>query len=476
MSRLSLRTRLVLAGAVAVVVSLGLAAAGLAALFGAHVERRAMAELAVQLDQVVAGLERDGTGRLVLARAPADPRFAQPLGGLYWQIEGPESLLRSRSLWDAALELPPDELDVGAVHAHHLPGPGRKTLLVLERSVTLPARLGGTRVRAAVAMDAAELDAAGTAFLSELAPYLGVLAAALIAAGWAQVTYGLRPLSMIGARVAAVRSGRSRRLGADFPAEVLPLAAELDALIEAREQDVERARARAADLAHGLKTPLQALLGEADRLGRNGDRAAAASLEDLARTMQRRVDRELARTRVAMAHARARSDVAEIARSIVSVVQRTPAGAVLDWRLEVPEGLQAAIDTVDLAEALGALVENAARYAATGVKVSASRVGDVVRVSVEDDGPGLPADRIDALVQRGASLDESSSQTGLGLAIARELVEAAGGSLELGSGSRGLVASLSLPQPPPAAPELAQREVSRAVRSGDHGARRRRAV
>ena len=443
MSRVSLRLRLALAGAAAVLLSLGLAAAGLAALFGAHVERRAIAELSVQLDQVIAGLARDAYGRLSLARPPADPRFARPLGGLYWQIDGPEGPLRSRSLWDTTLPLPADALPTGAAHAHRLPGPAGGTLLVLERRVTLPERLGAPQVRAAVAMDAAELSAARDAFLRDLAPYLALLALVLSLAGWVQVTVGLRPLSTVGGRVAAVRSGRARRLGSDFPAEVHPLAAEVDALIAARERDVERARARAGDLAHGLKTPLQALLGEAGRLRQKGEAGAADSLEDLARTMQRHLDRELARTRLAARAGAAQADLAETARRVASVVQRTPAGARLEWHLDVPNGLVAALDPGDLTEALGALVENAARHADSEVRILAAGADGTVRLTVRDDGAGIPPDRIEALTQRGARADER--RTGLGLAIAREIAEAAGGSLRLANAAPGLAADLRLP-------------------------------
>jgi len=107
---MSLRLRLALAGALAILLALGLAALGLAQLFGAHVERRATAEMAVQLDQVIAGLERGPEG-LELVRPPADPRFGVPYGGLYWQIEEAGDLRRSRSLWDSALDLPAERFD-----------------------------------------------------------------------------------------------------------------------------------------------------------------------------------------------------------------------------------------------------------------------------------------------------------------------------------------------------------------------------
>lgn len=209
---MSLRLRLALAGAVAILIALALTALGLSHLFGAHVERRAVAEMTAHLDQVLGGLETGQDG-LIMARPPADPRFDQPYGGLYWQIETKDGLTRSRSLWDQVLDLPDDTLGDGGVHVHHLPGPEGASLLVLERSVTLPVRLGGGSARAAVGLEKAELLAARRAFMADLLPYLGLLATALMAAGWMQLSVGLHPLRTLGDRVSALRTGKATRMG-----------------------------------------------------------------------------------------------------------------------------------------------------------------------------------------------------------------------------------------------------------------------
>jgi signal transduction histidine kinase len=443
LTRLSLRWRLVVAGAAAIIVALGLAAAGLAALFSGHVERRAIAELEVHMDQVLAGLTRNETGDLLVA-PPADPRFRQPYGGLYWQIDLTGKTLRSRSLWDYSLELPADDIADGAAHVHRIAGPGNASLVALERLVSLPEPLGGGHARAAVALEAAELDAARNAFIADLALYLVLLAAVLIAAGWAQVGIGLRPMRRIGSRIAAIRSGRAHRIGGDWPAEVRPLATELDGLLAAREADIVRARARAGDLAHGLKTPLQALMGEAGRLSQAGDAAHAESIEAIARSMQRHVDRELARTRVAAEAATARSDPSEVCRRVVAVARRTATGERVTWHLDgESQSPMVAIDAADLAEALGALVENAARHAQTRIELAVRHAAGHVSVAVRDDGPGIAPDLLEKVTARGMRLDESG--TGLGLAIAADIAEAAGGRLALANREKGLEASLLLP-------------------------------
>jgi signal transduction histidine kinase len=445
--RASLRLRLAVGGAAAILTALALAAFGLAELFERHVTRRAVAELSVHLDQLAAGLGLDADGAVAILQPPGDPRFERPLSGLYWQVETADgSVIRSRSLWDAELPLPTDALPDGAAHEHVVDGPGGADLLVLERLVTPPARLGIAPLRQAVALDRMELVAAQRAFVRDLAPYLGLLAAALIAAGWAQVTVGLRPLATVGARVAAVRSGRVARLGDDFPAEVRPLAAELDALIAAREAETARARARAGDLAHGLKTPLQALMGEAERLRIAGDADAAEGVESVALAMRRHVDRELARARAAAAARSARADPRPAAERVLSVLRRAPGGDRLTWRIDGELGLFARIDPDDLTEALGALMENAARHAASSVTVTVTGDGDAVLVAIRDDGPGAPPETLARLAERGVRLDRRPDGAGLGLAIAADVAEAVGGALDLGNASPGFEARLRLPR------------------------------
>jgi hypothetical protein len=86
MSLGSLRLRLLLAGALSILVALSLAAVGLTLLFKQHVERRVDAELTVYLNQLAANLALSPSGELSVDPAPADPRFDEPLSGLYWQI------------------------------------------------------------------------------------------------------------------------------------------------------------------------------------------------------------------------------------------------------------------------------------------------------------------------------------------------------------------------------------------------------
>jgi signal transduction histidine kinase len=453
MTRGSLRLRLFLAGVLLVGAALALSATGLTLLFSAHVERRVEAELTTILDQLVAGIAASTEpDSLRLDRLPADPRFDIPLSGLYWQVSGPDgAIYRSRSLWDATLDLPSDDLADGAIHRHVIDGPASGRLLTLERRVILPARLGGHEARIAAAVSMQDVRDATRAFSLDMLPYLALLGLFLIGAGAIQISVGLRPLSGVRKRLKAIRQDPGARFGSDgFPAEIAPLAEEMDSLLGAREEQIEKARLRASDLAHGLKTPLQVLMGDVERLRGQGNTHMANEVEQVAHAMQRHVDRELARARSAAGLAGA-TDLRPVAEQVVAVIRRTPSGSALDWNIEMADGLSAAINADDLAEALGNLCENAARYASTSVTIKASVPAgspDTLSLSVIDDGPGLTAGEIRQALQRGNRLDESGPGAGLGLAIVGDIAESNGGRLELRAGDPGLVADLQLPASP----------------------------
>ena len=331
MTRNSLRLRLVAGGAVAIVIALAIAGVALTLLFERHVARTVADDLDVHLKQLLGGIDIDAENRIVVARPPADPRFSDPLSGLYWQIgDDRDQLLRSRSLWDTTLPLPIDDPAPTEMHQHEIPGPAGARLLVAERQVRL--RIGDRQVpvRVAVAVDLARVTAARTAFATDLVLALGVLGLVLAAATSIQVGLGLRPLDLLRRGVADIRSGQGRHLTSQVPDEVRPLVDEVNALLDAREQDIARSRHRAADLAHALKTPLAALAADGERLRTKGEIPIANEIEAAVDSMRRHVDRELARARL---RGRARlqqgvsTPVAQLVRSLIATLSRTAAGA-----------------------------------------------------------------------------------------------------------------------------------------------------
>lgn len=451
MIRNSLRLRLLLASVASIAVALLLAGLALVALFERHVERRVDAELETYIRQLAGNLDVGADAAPALSADPADPRFTQIFSGLYWQVQdhsgGP--VLRSRSLWDYVIPLPADALEPGVIHAHELPGPEGSRLHVQERPVIYDTGAGRRVLRIAAAIDRRTLEQARAEFAAELAVALAVLGLVLVAAAWVQVTVGLRPLEAVRRGISEIRSRSRRRLDGRYPDEIMPLVAEVNELLDAQETAMERARHRAADLAHGLKTPLTVLAGDARKLRARGETEIADELGELAGAMRRHIDGELARARAAAESARGRSetDLAATVEGVVATLRRTPRGAALEWELALPERCPVALDANDLAEAVGNLLENASKWARRRVRIGASETDGAVALTVLDDGPGVPEEMIEALGARGVRLDQRIPGTGMGLAIVKEILEAYGGAVTLrNAAGGGLLATLSLPR------------------------------
>ncbi len=278
--------------------------------------------------------------------------------------------VRSRSLWDYVLALPPPAVEIGRPQRYGLDGPEGRPLHAYERRIVFD-RDGVEHVlRIVVAVDQQELDNARDEFVEDIVPALIVLALILTAAAWAQVNVGLKPLEAIRQGVIAIRTNRERRLARDFPDEIMPLVQEVNDLLEVQEQAVARARMRAADLAHGLKTPLTVLANDAHKLRRHGQAEMAAEIEGLVRTMQRHVDHELARVRVA-ANTRRQGGQADMRR--MPARHHRNHQTLAPWRTadlvcrRRPRASRQRSTRIDLAELLGNLVDNAAKWARTEI-------------------------------------------------------------------------------------------------------------
>ncbi|KQO00340.1 MULTISPECIES: sensor histidine kinase [Stenotrophomonas] len=443
----SLRLRLLAVAATAILLAMVAAVLVMGLIFSRHLEQGLSRELTREALQLVAGLHVDAGNRLVLDATLADPRFDLPGSGRYWQFSGDGQQERSRSLWDESL---PQNLPVGTAQwtTHKIDGPFGQRLLVVERTVRVE---GGQRlVHVQLAQDLAELDGARREFRTEMALFLGLLWLALVAATWIQVDLGLSPLRRVREELEVMRRSPAARLGEKHPREVMPLVAAINQLAEARESDLARARKRAADLAHSLKTPLAALGAQNRRARETGAAEAADGMDRAIAAVAAAVEAELARSRAAAIrgrHQSMRSRPGELAERVFGVIERTERGARMVFENEVDPALELPVAAEDLMEMLGALLENAVRFARRRVRIRAEQAVDETVLFIEDDGEGLDISAEQALM-RGGRLDEAShAHHGLGLAIVRDLVEATQGTIVLDrSALGGLEVRLGWPQ------------------------------
>lgn len=377
------------------------------------------------------------------------------LSGNYWAVAERDAdgqlivVARSTSLWDSDMPIPaslPDRLAAaaGATISYNAVGPNNEEpLRVAASQKQLPGRAEPVVFIAAINRSNIDADTRQFATFTWIA--LALLGAGLVGAVFFQVRIGLRPLYELGQEIGDVRKGRATRISQDYPVEIAPLAEQLNKLLDHNQEVVERQRTHVGNLAHALKTPLSVMLAETE--------GQAGALPEIVRRqseiMRGQVDHHLRRARAA---ARAqgsgeRTQVAEVLDEMAVMLERVfqSKGVEIDWR--APDELLFRGERQDLQEMVGNLLENACIWAERRVKVSAGATGlGRLLLVIEDDGPGLPEDRRDEVMKRGARLDEDVPGTGLGLSIVDELTKAYEGRLTLGdSDMGGLKAMLELP-------------------------------
>jgi signal transduction histidine kinase len=403
-------------------------------------------QLVFILNSMIASSEIGPDGEVRFTRAPADQRFVEPYSGLYFQISGAGAdTFPSRSLWDRRLQVSEGHQDVkphlydsdefsSAGHA--------EPIRVAERDVTLPG--SQTRWRYQVAQSRENLDRQIHRLRSTLWWSFSALGVGLLVLSALQTFYGLWPLRRVQREVAAIGSGAKTRISNEFPSEIRPLTEEINQLLAHSEAQAEEARRHAGNLAHALKTPLTVIT--------NAATADAPDLDDTvcreASVMRRQIDHHLARARAIgrRATAQARATVWESLEAVQRAVDRLYENVTVD--IAGDHRAQVRVERQDLDEMLGNLVENAAKYGGGRVFVTVEPKDANVDILVEDDGPGIAAERIGELFTRGARLDTTGKPgTGLGLAIVRDVAEIYGGSvtLEESEDLGGVLARLTLP-------------------------------
>jgi signal transduction histidine kinase len=403
-------------------------------------------QLTFVLNSMIASSEIGPEGEVRFNRTPADQRFVEPYSGLYFQISGVGAeTFASRSLWDRRLRVADTHTDVKphlydsdefSTRDHSEP------LRIAERDAILP---GSTvRWRFQVAQSRETIDEQIRRLRSTLVWSFSALGVGLLVLATLQTFYGLWPLRRVRSDVASIRSGEKTRIGPDYPTEIRPLTEEINQLLAHSEAQAEEARRHAGNLAHALKTPLTVITN-----------AATARAPDLADTvcrealvMRRQVDHHLARARAIgrRAAAQSRATVWESLEAVQRAVDRLYEDVTVD--IAGDHQAQVRVERQDLDEMLGNLVENAAKYGGGRVFATVEPKGRQVDILIEDDGPGIPAERRGELFTRGARLDTTGKPgTGLGLAIVRDVAEIYGGTVHLEESEDlgGLLARLSLP-------------------------------
>jgi signal transduction histidine kinase len=453
LSARSIASRLFLSAAFWSTLILVVAGLGLSALNARWTEADFDDQLGVYLKALVANVAIPNDETKAGAQAAIAPQFELAFSGWYWQITrtdvNPPEIRASKSLFATQLpHLIPLGEDHGAILSGYAVGPGGHQLRMIEREIDAGDE---GRYLVQVAANADVIQGRERSFEWALAATFLTLALALIGSTALAVRFGLRPLRVLRDGVAAIRRGEAERIDGEFPQDVAPLATEVNQLIDANREIVERARTQVGNLAHALKTPLSVLMNEADAMSP----ALPNKVREQADIMRRQVTFYLDRARAA---ARARTfgvatEVKPVVEGLVRTYETLHGDRALAFDVELQPGLKFRGEAQDLTDLIGNLLDNAGKWARERVLIRAARAargdhdsGPFLVAEIDDDGPGLDKSARAAAVERGKRLDESRPGSGLGLSIVVDLASIYGGSLALDeSPLGGLRAILRLP-------------------------------
>ena len=456
----SIATRLFLSAGLLSVGILLIAGFILAAVYRSATEAAFDERLGVYLRALVADLaadrpgDRSGDDPRDMAQL-ADPQFELTLSGWYWQItrlDGSKPEIRgSRSLFAARLPRLADSgvpAGVGGARRGYAKGPDDRPLRMVERVIDTGDQ-GIYLVQVAATTE--EIEAQMAQFDLDLTIAFAILALALVGSSVLQLRYGLQPLRRLQEGVTSIRRGETEKIEGVFPTDIAPLASELNLMISANRDVVERARTQVGNLAHALKTPLSVIVNEAA----TDTSPFSAKVSEQATVMRDQVAYYLERARAAVAARKIGSatDVTPVVQGLVRTFEKIYRDRDVTFTEVGGEGIRFLGEKQDLEEMIGNLVDNAGKWAAHAVTIG---VGPEFRdptserpffkVTIDDDGPGLPPQDYAAAIKRGRRLDESKPGSGLGLSIVDELAVLYGGVFRLdASPSTGLRAELTLP-------------------------------
>ena len=437
MRSFSLRNRLLLAGTLVLAIALG--AVGLA--LNAANERGAVSSLQSRMESyvylVLAAMEVSEKGALAMDADFADPRLNQPSSGIYVQVQGRTERWTSPS--SLGLQWP----EFGPVNAGSTvftePGGGIHFYTLV---YGVGWQLADERIEpftVLVLVDESEINQQTSAFRLGLWRALGAAGIILALAQLIIFFFGFRPLRQVAGDVAKVESGQAPRLEGNYPRELEPLARNVNRLLETEKSNQERIRNALDSLAHSLKTPLAVIQAGLPLHGGKSEVSMQNAVDEIRHLIGTRLERAGASTRRTMAEP---VEVEPQLQRIIDSLQKVYSHKMIEVTGTMEPGVVFHGEKRDLLELMGNLLDNAFKYGESQVRISGGalepgnpRPG--LRLSVEDDGPGIEESQWAHLLQRGARGDERAEGHGLGLAIVVELVQAYGGELDIAHSEMG---------------------------------------
>ena len=388
--------------------------------------------LDTQLMALIAEAEPNSEGALEMPPDLREPRFGNLGSGLYGALfgESESPVWTSRSALGLNVAYGPRP-PPGAHSFSRVSLADGTPLMALSLQVQWELASGELRPYTfSVAQSLDSFNAQLAAFRRQLFTWFGAIAVIMLFSISIVMRGLLKPLRQIEKEIGAIERGKRQALSDNFPDELSSVASNMNLLIGSERGRSERYRNTLDNLAHSLKTPLAAIRSilaeqQSDELTGRVE-AQIERMNDIVRYQLRKPSSIQAESFGVVA-----VPVSKELEKLVDGLHKVYKDKRPTIDTQVPRDVRFRGDTGDFLELAGNLLDNACKWCASRVALTIETIGDPasggMRMVVEDDGPGIPAEARDQLLQRGMRLDEKAPGHGIGLAVVNDIATSYGG-------------------------------------------------
>ena len=259
---------------------------------------------------------------------------------------------------------------------------------------------------------------------------------------WVAAWWSLRPIESLAKEVRELEEHHREKLNPETTRELTSLVRNLNRLLKSERERYDKYRTTLTDLTHSLKTPLavmQSTLRSMRSSKMSVDDAEPVMLEQISRISQQ-IGYYLHRASMRSGSAllsRELHPVAPLLDNLTSALNKVYQRKGVNISLDISPEISFVGEKNDFMEVMGNLLDNACKYCLEFVEVSARVTDNELHIIVEDDGPGIPRNKREVVFDRGQRADTLRPGQGVGLSVAREIVDQYEGKIETGESLLG---------------------------------------
>jgi len=259
---------------------------------------------------------------------------------------------------------------------------------------------------------------------------------------WLAAWWSLRPIQSLAKEVRELEEHHREKLNPNTTRELTSLVRNLNRLLKSERERYDKYRTTLTDLTHSLKTPLavmQSTMRSLRSAKLSADEAEPVMLEQISRISQQigyYLHRASMRTGSTLL-SRELHPVAPLLDSLTSALNKVYQRKGVNITLDISPEISFVGEKNDFMEVMGNLLDNACKYCLEFVEVSARQGENELHIIVEDDGPGIPQGKRDQVFDRGQRADTLRPGQGVGLSVARDIVEQYDGRIDTGDSLLG---------------------------------------